>query len=488
MVGTDCQDNLVQILKTAIVDYGMNHIETARGYGCSEIQLGCALKQLYMTNQTQRQDLIIQSKIPPNKDVRAFERALQTSLKNLKTDYLDLFAFHGMNFADQLDWVFGTSGNDNTTDNCRNCMDVIQKYKRLGKIKYIGFSTHGSTDLILECIQKDCFDYVNLHYHYFGSYTASGGGQDGQGTLDCIQLAAKKGMGIFVISPFDKGGRLYAPSRQVRALTLPEHEPMSFQSHWLWSQHELYPGHAQIHTYTVGAGRPSDLDNPAVQAYLHGSKHADMLAKTQQVVARLDATREEALGKQWLETWWKGLPKASQSKYLVEHNQIVWIYNTIKAFGMYDFGKARYNSFEKNGEKWNDKLTPAENIEKIGRNPWGFVPGLPLKPGVDYDDDFKNVPPENLDQIREAHEFVFNWCRDPTIGQAKPENPVAVFLRKNFSVSSQLFRLPSMTKMNDADSMPESSSTPGPIPTSWETSYDMRPWPDYPDQPQRKIG
>jgi predicted aldo/keto reductase-like oxidoreductase len=183
MVGTDCQDNLLQILKTAVIDYGINHIETARGYGCSELQLGCALKQLYLTNQIKREDLIIQSKIPPNKDIAAFETAIETSLKNLQTDYLDLFAFHGMNFSEQLEWVFGR-GNNNTTEDCKNCMDVILKYQKMGKIKYIGFSTHGSTDLILECINKDCFDYVNLHYHYFGSYTATGGGHDGGGTLD----------------------------------------------------------------------------------------------------------------------------------------------------------------------------------------------------------------------------------------------------------------------------------------------------------------
>ncbi|GKY91371.1 hypothetical protein MPSEU_000109300 [Mayamaea pseudoterrestris] len=487
MVGTDCQDNLLQILKTAIIDYGINHIETARGYGCSELQIGCALKQLYLTKQTKREDLIIQSKIPPNKDIQAFENALKTSLKNLQTEYLDLFAFHGMNRPEQMDWVFG-EGNDNATDECKHCLFVINKYKKMGKIKYIGFSTHGSTDLILECINKDCFDYVNLHYHYFGSYTASGGGHDGQGNLDCIKLAENKGMGIFVISPFDKGGRLYAPSRQLRSLTLPEHEPMSFQSHWLWSHHELHDNVPQIHTYTVGAGRPSDLDNPAVQAYLHGTQSAEMLKKTKAVMQRLDQAREQALGKIWPETWWKGLPKASESKYFVEHNQIVWIYNSIKAFGMYEFGKARYNSFEKNGEKWDDKLSPDENIDKMGRSGWGFVPGLPLRPGVDYEEDWKNVPAENLARVKEAHAFVYKYCRDPNIGKPEPKNAVAAFLRKNFSVSSQLFRLPSMSEDDKKKAAAAKADEEAlVIPVAWKTSYDMRPWPDYPDQPQRNI-
>ena len=38
----ECQENLVKILRHAF-HCGMNHIETAKGYGCSELQLGLAL-------------------------------------------------------------------------------------------------------------------------------------------------------------------------------------------------------------------------------------------------------------------------------------------------------------------------------------------------------------------------------------------------------------------------------------------------------------
>ena len=488
MVGSDCQDNLLQILKTAI-DYGMTHIETARGYGCSELQLGCALKQLFLTAQTKRDDLIIQSKLAPNKDIQAFEASILLTLKSLQVNHIDLFAFHGMNFSEQLTWVFG-DGNDNPSDECKNCMDVIRKYKNMGKIKYIGFSTHGSTSHILECIHKNCFDYVNLHYHYFGSYTATGGGHDGNGTLDCIKLAQEKNMGIFVISPYDKGGRLYAPSRKLRSLTLPEHEPMAFNSHWIWSHHDIHESAVQLHTFTVGAGRPSDLDNPAVQAHLYASQKEAMVAKTKLVTQRLETNKKTVLGKAWEENWWKGLPKASESKYLIEHNQIVWIYNCIKAFGMYEFGKARYNSFEKNGQKWDDKLSPEENIDKLGRNGWGFVPGLPIMdPTMDYSDDLVNVPPENLEMVKEAHAFVYKWCRDPEIGRPQKRNSVRDFMRRNFSVSAQMMKLPSMRELESAlDDSDEMDPSENMLPNEWKTAYDMRPWPDYPDRPQRNIG
>lgn len=441
MIGSDCQDNLIAILKQAI-SYGMTHIETARGYGCSEIQLGCALKQLFLTGYCKREDLIIQTKVPPYKKAADFREALETSFRNLQMDYLDLFSFHGMNFDEQLEWTF---------DGEENCLTVVQEFMKAGRIKHLGFSTHGSTDLILQVIEKDVFQYVNLHYHYFGSYTASGGGRTGMGNLDCVELLREKGMGIFIISPFDKGGRIYAPSKKLRALTLPEMEPIEFKSQWIWNHHQLYDlSLPQLHTYTVGAGRPSDLDQPAVAAYRHSQQNPCTVAKLTRVVYRLDQAKEEALGKQWMENWWRGLPKAQHSAHFVEHNQIVWIYNMIKAYGLYEFARNRYGALEGNLEKWDDSKTPDENIEKIGRNSWGFVPGLALKPDVDYSDDFGCVPPENLEHVKDAEAFVVQWCGRPSEVEGKGEN------KKDRK-----------------------------IPEEWETSYDMRPWPDYPDQPSR---
>ena len=424
-VGSDVQDNLVAILKRAI-EYGMIHIETARGYGCSELQLGFALQQLFATGFVQREDLIIQTKVPPNADPEVFRAALELSFKNLKVDYIDLFAFHGLNYEEQVGWIFDNNG----------CLAVVREFVEKGRIKHVGFSTHGSTDLICRCIQKDVFEYVNLHYHYFGSYTASG-----KGNIDAVELLKQKQMGTFIISPFDKGGRLYAPSHKLCSLTLPEMEPIMFQSLWTWNHHR--DGAPQLHTYTIGAGRPSDLDQPFVAAYLHSSKSATVIDNLQTVVGRLDKAKVEALGKEWVENWWKGLPKALGSNYLVEHNQMVWIYNNIKAYGMFGFGKARYASFEGNEAKWDESMSDEDNIDKkIGKNSWGFVPGRAWRPDADYSQDLKDVPSQQLQRVKDAEQFVYDYCRKA----AKVEN----------------------------------------IPSEWETAYDMRPWPDYPDRPSRK--
>jgi len=51
---------------------------------------------------------------------------------------------------------------------------------------------------------------VNLHYDMIGSYTASGSGPTG-GNKECLDAAAALDMGVFIISPYDKGGKLYKP-------------------------------------------------------------------------------------------------------------------------------------------------------------------------------------------------------------------------------------------------------------------------------------
>ena len=65
---------------------------------------------------------------------------------------------------------------------------------------------------VVNTIETGLFDYVNLHYHFIGSYTASGSGPTGR-TDVAIEAAAKEKMGVFIISPTDKGGMLYRPTK-----------------------------------------------------------------------------------------------------------------------------------------------------------------------------------------------------------------------------------------------------------------------------------
>src|SRR5438552_3125469 len=84
------QRNLEATIDRAL-DLGINHIETARGYGTSEVQLGVALAR------HPRQRFLLQTKVGPTEDPRDFERNLEESLAQLGVETLDLFALHGLN-------------------------------------------------------------------------------------------------------------------------------------------------------------------------------------------------------------------------------------------------------------------------------------------------------------------------------------------------------------------------------------------------------
>ena len=158
---------------------------------------------------------------------------IRRTLSQGEGDYVDLLSVHGLNKPEQLDWVTRPGG----------CMEVLKEYQRKGKIRFIGFSSHGMTPLIVQAIETGLFDYVNLHYQvriinsprnmimiiiitfinpisqFIGSYTASGSGPKG-GNIAAIEAAQKQDMGVFIISPTDKGGALYEPPKTFHKVTI----------------------------------------------------------------------------------------------------------------------------------------------------------------------------------------------------------------------------------------------------------------------------
>lgn len=196
-VQDECQENLVEILRYAY-RCGVTHIETAKGYGSSQLQLGFALKQLFDSGEIKRENLIIQTKLPTggSKTPAAYRDAILASIRLLQLDYIDLFAVHGLNFQSDYDALFDNKGN--------NLCEALAELKQKGKIRHVGFSTHAPASLIRKAIETDFFDYINIHYQWCGSYTASGDLEDA-GNLANVRLAHEKDMGIFIISVYDKG-------------------------------------------------------------------------------------------------------------------------------------------------------------------------------------------------------------------------------------------------------------------------------------------
>jgi predicted aldo/keto reductase-like oxidoreductase len=294
------------------LELGINHIETARGYGSSERQLGRILPQL------PRKEMLIQTKVSPQKDPEAFLRTFDLCLERLGLDYVDFFSLHGINDAEVLHDSVRPGG----------CLDVARRLREQGRVRHIGFSTHAPTQIIVDAIESGGFDYVNLHWYYVNPFN-----------WPAVQAAAARDMGVFIISPSDKGGLLYKAPEKLRRLCAPL-TPMQFNDLFCLARPE-------VHTLSIGASRPTDFDEH-VAALAHYGRIAETIAPIEQ---RLREEMERALGADWLDTWWHGIPEPAALPGEVHVHEIVRLWNLAKAFDLVEFGQMRYNLLG-NGGHW----------------------------------------------------------------------------------------------------------------------------------------
>jgi predicted aldo/keto reductase-like oxidoreductase len=301
-------DNAQQTIAQALV-LGINHLETARGYGKSEEYLGAVIKGGLSVPRSQ---VHITTKIPPTSDADSMRRCINESLERLHLDYLDCLGIHGLNTWEHLKWVQANAG----------CMKAVQEAVDDGRVRHVGFSTHGSLDIILAAINTDFFEFVNLHYYYFWQRNAP-----------AIQLAAEKDMGVFIISPADKGGRLYTPPQTLKDLCQP-YSPLELNYRFLLSDH-------RITTLSVGPAIPDELIEPLQVADSDG-----------------ELTLEESLVFQTLENHQKSTLKTDKCSQCfaclpcpenINIPEVLRLRNLAVAYDMIDYGKYRYGMFENAG-------------------------------------------------------------------------------------------------------------------------------------------
>ena len=103
-----------------------------------------------------------------------------------------------------------------------------------------GGRLHGP-DRMADAIATDLFSFVNLHFYYFF-----------QNQRPALAAAAERDMGVFIISPNDKGGRLYAAPPALRGLTAPA-TPIQWNARYCLS-------HPEVHTLSFGMTRPAHFE------------------------------------------------------------------------------------------------------------------------------------------------------------------------------------------------------------------------------------
>ena len=337
-ISAESQANLRATLEAAVVA-GFRHVETARHYGSSERQLGWLLPQVPDPSR------ILQTKVPPQADPAAFEAELCLSFERLGVERVDLLAIHGLNLPEHLEQTLRPGG----------CLEVVRRWQAEGRVGSVGFSTHAPLPLIEEAINSGAFDYVNLHWYFIR--------QDNRPAIDA---AIAQDMGVFVISPTDKGGHLHTPSPLLRELCTPLH-PIVFNDLFCISA----PG---IHTISVGAARPEDL-GLHLQAVQLLPQAAELVPP---IVARLEQVRREVLGEAWLASWQQGLPAWQDTPGQINLPTLLWLHNLVEAWGLEGYAKARYGLLGAgshwfpgaNADALDHSVSEAELKQVLAASPW----------------------------------------------------------------------------------------------------------------------
>ena len=155
-------------------DAGVNYIDTARGYTVSEEYLGYALEGI-------REHFILATKSMA-KTKEAMAADIETSLRNLRTDYIDLYQLHNPAAA-SLDQIFAPGG----------AFEALLEARDAGKIRHIGVTTH-SVELFAKFVEMDWVETIMFPYNIVENQAE-----------ELIAKCAEKNIGFICMKPMAGG-------------------------------------------------------------------------------------------------------------------------------------------------------------------------------------------------------------------------------------------------------------------------------------------
>ncbi|NLT58064.1 MAG: aldo/keto reductase [Clostridiales bacterium] len=165
-------EEVTKLLRHAY-DSGINFYDTARMYSDSEEKIGIALGDV-------RDKIFISSKTHQFTAAQVREN-LETSLRNLKTDYIDLMQVHNPPFCPR------PGGEDGV-------YDELLKAKQEGKIRHIGLTNHRE-HIAREAVESGLYETLQFPFSYLSSASE----------LQLKQVCIEADMGFLAMKPFGGG-------------------------------------------------------------------------------------------------------------------------------------------------------------------------------------------------------------------------------------------------------------------------------------------
>ena len=216
MRGEEVDMNELEKMVEYAMQHGANYFDTAYMYvdGKSEIAMGKVLSNY------KREDIILADKSPAMymKSKDDVKRIFEEQLKKCKTDYFDFYMVHNIN--------------KNTIDNYRNfeMFNQLNEFKKQGLVKYVGFSFHGTPEMLREVAPEHPWDFAQLQINYLDWDVVKAHEQ-----YDIVQ--AQK-IPVTVMEPLRGGGLVNLSEKAAAKLKelYPDTTPAAFGLRWAASR------------------------------------------------------------------------------------------------------------------------------------------------------------------------------------------------------------------------------------------------------------
>ena len=212
-------DEIERELRYAI-DNGVNYFDTAYLYPGNEEVFGKVLEKI-----GERDKIFIATKMPNYflKSVEEAEKRFNEQLARLRTDHVDYYLMHML--PDEKTWqALRDRGIDKWLEDKRSD----------GKIKRIGFSYHGSSEMFIKILHSYDWEFAQIQYNYLDENSQAG--------VRGLKEAAKMGIPVIIMEPL-RGGRLVnaIPEEAKETIRTKTNgwSPAEFGLRWLWNQSEV---------------------------------------------------------------------------------------------------------------------------------------------------------------------------------------------------------------------------------------------------------
>lgn len=170
-------------LLNTYLDAGGNYIETARAYGEGESE-----RKIGRSVMHRRNDFVLVSKTNM-RDREGAAKHIDQTLRDLRTDHLDVLLMHGVPSFDELETVLGEGG----------AYEAALEAKKAGKINHIGISMHGWPGTLIEALNRDKFDAIMTTVNYYDRFNYP------EIENELLPLAKKKEAGVILMKPVADG-------------------------------------------------------------------------------------------------------------------------------------------------------------------------------------------------------------------------------------------------------------------------------------------